>query len=89
LKAGGVGFGITSAEWPLWRCTVDVTACGADSGGCDMGQRALANTCLESRRKFNDAVSSSDCVVSILDWLVNSEGVAAGDRGLVDLYSRN
>jgi len=54
-----------------------------------MGQRALANTCLESRRKFNDAVSSSDCVVSILDWLVNSEGVAAGDRGLVDLYSRN
>ena len=51
------------------------------------GQRALARTSLERRRMFNDAVSSSDCVVSMSGWLLNSEGVAGGGRGLVELFS--
>ena len=45
------------------------------------GQRALTRTSLYSRRLYgryllNDAVSISDCVVSISGWLVNSEDVS-------------
>jgi len=58
------------------------------------GQRALTRTSLYSRRLygrylFNNAVSSSDCVVSMSGWLVNSESVAGGGRGLLKLFSRN
>ena len=89
LKAGGECFCRTSAEWPLWRCTVDVTARGANGGGCDTGQGALVSTCLDRKQLFNDAVSSSDCAVSIKGLLVNSELLATGGRGLLELISRN
>jgi len=58
------------------------------------GQRALTRTSLYSwrlygRYLFNNAVSSSDCVVSMSRWLVNSEGEAGGSRVLAKLFSRN
>jgi len=85
----GEDFCRTSAEWPLCRCTVDVTARGANGGGCDTGQGALVSTCLDRKQLFNDAVSSSDCAVSIKGLLVNSELLATGGRGLLELISRN
>jgi len=77
LKAGGESFCRTSAEWPLCRCTVDVTARGANGSGSDTGQGALVRTSLDSKGLCNDGVSSSDCVVSIR---VFSEFRSCGDR---------
>ena len=88
LKAGGLG----SPERALSRHSGDVLLMSPlvvqTAVMVWTGQRAVARTSLHGRRQFHDTISSSYGVVLISGSLVNSEGLAVGGSGLVELFSR-